>query len=726
MRLHKCSKLCGLGASVFALTTAAAAQVDSKGAALEEIVVTAQKRVSTVQETPLAVTAITGDDLAQRNITSAKDLSGLAPNLNVSGSSSEVVISIRGVSSAGITPARDPSVAFHVDGVYMPRPTGANAMFYDLERVEVLRGPQGTLWGRNATAGSLNVISRKPSDKLESAAEVSVGNLNYRSFQGMLNAPVVADTFALRGAFITTDRDGYSKNRNAEMPDLDDIAESAGRLHALITPGENLRILLSGDYYQRAGAGTGDVVIGNRNTSFLESGAAEPWIVNTNTAAKTDNRAYGFSAEITWSLGAVDLVSLSSYRYDNIDVFSDADSNPTGTGFIHFFNDNTTFTQELRVASRGEGPLEWILGAYYLDEKNNDSLDFFSNAGRTIGQMLRRPKRFAESWAAFGQASWHLSDEFRLLVGGRYSEDTKGSPSGLTRVFGNPAVPNTVNVFAPDAGEWSEPTWKVGFDWSFTDDNLLYANVGTGYKAGGFSSNTNYDAESVLAYELGLKNRLLDKAALLNIAVFYYDYEDLQVVATVPDNSGTLRARTTNAAGSTVWGVEAELQYRVTDHFRLMGAAAYLDATFDEYPTASDSIFRTTQNLSGYRLPRAPEQALRLSASYEWPLSSGALTARADLTYQSEVFLTEFNDVAYATPAGVIVNPYRMAMQDDYTKSGFTLRYESDAGNWYAEAFIDNIEDEAVMNSAAFGATNDITANYTEPRTYGVKMGVKL
>ena len=711
------SKLIWLaGACVLAMGGAAQAQ----GVQVEEVVVTAQKREGTVQATPLAVSAISGDVLQQQNVVDAGDLTGKVPNLNIGQAGNEVIISIRGVSSAGVVPQRDPSVAFHLDGVYLPRPSGANSVFYDLERVEVLRGPQGTLWGRNATAGSLNIITRKPvMNQAEAAGELLLGDYSRITAQGMYNFPIIDDTLAARAAFIVNRRDGYQENVAPGQPDLADAKEVAGRIHMLFTPGERLRLLLSADYYHAGGAGTGNVLIGNGPVSYIDSGRSAPYTAATNTAGRIDNTIWGVTAEATYSLDALDIVSLTAYRVDDQNVTADTDATATGTVTTYYFNYNKTFSQELRLASSGEGPLKYILGAFYIKETNDDNLYQYTNLVRTAGVVLQRPDRFAESWAVFGQADYDLTDSLTVFAGIRYSEDRKGNPVGLTRPIGT-----NINTFRPDAGSWAKTTWRVGADWEITPDNMVYGSVGTGYKAGGFTSNRNFGPETLTAYEVGSKNYFLDRRVLANLSAFYYDYKDLQVVSLAPDESGVIRALTTNAGVSTVWGLEFEGRALITEALSVDASVGYLDATFDRYVGAIDPLYGTVQDLSGNRLPRAPRWNGNIGVAYSIPLSSGHLTARISTRYQSEVFFTEFND-RRITVGGVTINPYRLASQDGYTSTDISLRYDDDGG-WYLEAFADNLEDEAALVSVSSDSARNFFGSYGAPRTFGVKAGFKF
>ncbi|HYE48722.1 MAG TPA: TonB-dependent receptor [Azospirillaceae bacterium] len=698
---------CGLAALCAGPAWGQQAAAGDDTAVLEEIIVTAEKRASTVQRTPAAITAFSGEALEDRNLTSAADLNGVVPNVQIGSLTREMSVSVRGVSSANVPPAQDASVGIHLDGVFMTRPSGANSVFFDLERVEVLRGPQGTLYGRNTTAGAVNIISRKPVFETEGAAEVGFGNYQALSTRGMLNVPLVDDRVALRAAFATNRHDGYQKNVIQDGPDLADLEETAARAHLLFLPSEALRVLLSANYYKRGGAGGSHV---NNGTPGYD-----PYKANVNAPYRLNNRGYGFVADVTYSLENFDIVSLSSYRRDRVDVRYARVTGVPNTGSVRLWNPNETFSEELRIATTWDAPFSFVAGAYYMDERNEDNVDFYVNNAQTGGFNQLRPNVDATTAALFAQGDLRLTDTLKLTAGGRYSKDKKKDIGGTISNIGG-AVVNTPNL----RGEWDEVTWRVGADWEVAPAHMLYANVSTGYKAGGVGPIANFDPETVLAYEVGSKNRLLDGRATLNLAAFYYDYDDLQQTSVIL-NGTTATGLTTNAAKAEVYGAEVEASAQLTPQLRIDASAAYLKAEFLSFPAAFDAINGVTVNLTGNRLPRAPEWQFTLGAEYAFELEPGTLTARADLRYSSDVFFSHFNDTAYPV-GGVLRRPYATAAEGDFTRTNLSLRYQPREASWYAEAYVQNLEDDAVIDYAQVTAAA-ATAGFASPRLYGIKIG---
>jgi iron complex outermembrane receptor protein len=687
-------------------------------AILPAIVVTAEKRPAAAQRTALALSVLDAAQLAERSILTPTDLSGHVPNMHVGQANNETVISIRGVSSAGITPAADTSVAFHLDGVYLPRPSGAGSLLFDVDRVEVLRGPQGTLYGRNATAGTINVITAKPRFIPEAAAELTIGSQQRLTARGMINLPLVEDRLALRIAMINHQQDGYTHNQGAGQPDVNDADQMAGRALLLAMPADDLRLLLSADYYHRGGAGSGQVLIGRKDTDFLDLGTAQPYRLATNTTPSVDNALYGVQGQVDWTPGDVTLTSLTAWRADNADNTTDQDGDAVNTRTLRFYNYNRSFSQELRLSGHTDGLGDWIAGAYHFQERNNDNLDQFTDLARTQGVILRRPRRQARADALFANLRQDWTDDLMATLGLRQSWDHKQSPEGVTRTLGE-----TTNSFKPDHADWRKTTWKAGLEWQADNGRLLYAHVGNGYKAGGFSSNQIYAPETLMAYEAGAK---LDWSRLrLNLSGFRYDFRDLQVNSSAPDSDGVVRTRTSNAGQSTVWGLEAEGLLLPAPGWRVEATLSYLSASFDRYPVAGDPVFRTQQDLSGRRLPRAPRWTGYLAADRTWSLEDGGdISLRGEARYMSRIFFSPFNDVPIMV-AGRLSNPYRLASQGAITVMATRLRY-STPDDCYAELSVDNLTDRAVMMSATFGMEGEILAGYSAPRRFGLRIGAKF
>jgi iron complex outermembrane receptor protein len=703
-------------------------------AALETVVITAEKRKSTPQKTPLSITALSASVLDQRGITDAKNLSGIVPSVHIGEQGRDTSISIRGVSSTNVAPSQDPSVAFNVDGVYFPRPTGQNGAFYDVERVEVLRGPQGTLWGRNSTAGAINVITKKPVlGDFGGNVDLTMGNYSRKTLQATFNVPV-SDTFAVRGSVLTNERDGYTGNIGGG-PALDDASERAGRLHALWKPNSNLQVLLTLDSYDRDGAGsssrrTGLYFPATRTfENRLASGTASKDVATSDFNQTFVNRNSGAGAELTYSFDHFDVTSLTSYRKAMMDLWSDADGTPAAGTNFRLYEPNRSLSEELRFSSNGNQKIQWVAGLYYSEEVNRD--DVFINFGPvttpTNGFAFIKPNMRAKSKAVFGQTTYPASNTVNLTVGARYTSDDRSSTDQTDQaiLFGAPVVAKPDNFYSAN-----KLTWRIGADWSPTASNMLYANLSTGYKSGGYSTLAAYKPETIRSFEVGSKNRFYADRVEVNVSAFDYAYKDLQLTSLVSIPGGAAIGVTVNAASAKVRGLEIEFNAKPTAKFTVFGNASFLKATFESYPNAYERLTGTRADVTGNTLPRAPKFSANLGARYDYPTNGGRLTAGFETRFSKKYFLTEFNDEKNVAGVTGLHAYAELATQPSYTRSRASFRYTPDSAAWYGEVFIDNIENERTLDGIIVGDSTtgpgSTIASYGTPRTFGAKVGMKF
>lgn len=707
---------------------------------IADIVVTAEKRTTNVQDVPISITAIAGDELTRQNVLGTRGLSGLAPNVNIGQDARGIVVSVRGVGSQGVTFSRDPSIAFHVDGVYQPRPTGASGTLYDLDRIEILRGPQGTLYGRNATGGAVNVITAKPDfNGVSGYGNFSYGNYNALTAQGALNLPLIDDKVAFRIAGTIVKHDPYAPNLSAAnrstIPGMDDQDDQAVRAHLLIKPSDNLKILLSGDYQWQGGHGLLVAALTKPARSVLN-----------NTAGYQKNRLYGGSAEVTLSLGPVDIVSLTSIRRDNQLWIFDGDETDTATSSTLLANTGEQFSQEVRIVSTGDGPLKWIVGGNYFKEINADQGTGFNDLARQTGFAQQRTGRLTKAKAVFGQIDYTLGEAVTLTGGLRYTEDDKTAPNGINQGF--TATTNgglTITTFtgsntyvAPTPYHTSKVTWRLGAKWDVSDNSNVYASVVTGYKAGGPNTAPfiNYKPETLTSYEVGTKNRFADNTIQLNASAFVYKYKDYQINSATIIN-GALRSVFSNAGAATIKGVEVEAVFMPTPAFRIDGSIGLLDSNFDELSQAYDSVTRTRVDMTGNNLPRAPKATWRISARYDLSIGNGKLTPFISVQGQSRQYFTEFGGTPFSTilpttsslgaAGSTYVNSrYAPLQQGSWAMVNASLRYEAPNNNWFIEAFSQNLTNKTVLVNGSLNLSNFAAGSYAPPRTYGVKVGGKF
>ena len=710
-------------ASLAALMTATVATplVSAQGGdelVLEEVVVTANKRSTNLQDTPLAIAAMTMKDIERGGVRDVETLAAVIPGLNISQGSSTGVneISLRGVSGGNVNLVGDPTVAYHVDGVYLGRQTSGNAAFYDLERIEVVKGPQGTLYGRNATAGSINVITHKPSNEFDSKIEFVGGDYDRRGVRGMVNLPL-SDTLAVRGVFNREVREGY-QDTGPLVKDAMDLDETSFRLHALYTPNEDVSVLVSADYWQNKGVGGGLA----RTVDPLQplgEALSDPFKTSLNTEGNRDDDAWTLSTEINWDLGASTLTYIGAYHDSTTDHLTDFDSRDTLAGTLGLIVTGDQISHEVRLASNDSDPLEWIVGLFYYREDLSRTLDLFINFFGPVGLQIDNfePDYTVESQAVFGQVTYSLTDDLRLTAGLRYSEDDKTNKDEQ-RIFTN--IPGGTPGGLPPAdsqGDWNSTDWKLVADWGLTEDTMIYGSVSTGFKSGGFNSTSvaaalpgtelTYEPEEITAYAIGHKSRFLGGSLQVNSEAFYYDYTDLQLQQFIDSNSLTL-----NAATASITGFETDITFRPSATSQIKWVMSFLDATFDDF-SSLDPVTGLVQNLSDATMRNAPEISTTLIAEYDFDVGNGfTLTPRMMFNYEGEVKLRHLEDPG--------------ALQKSSKRIDLSLSLTPASERWSVEAFVLNLEDEVAFTGTGINGDNARALSFRAPRTYGVRVGMNF
>lgn len=698
--------------------------------AIEEIIVTAERREASLQDTAIAVSVFNGDVIDQFGAQNIVTLANYIPNVTISRINNSLFINTRGVSSNDQTAIGDPSTAFHIDGTYITRTRGAASVFFDIDRIEFLRGPQGTLWGRNATAGSMNVITNKPKKEFEAVADLQVGDYSEIIARGAVNVPI-NDVFSARLAGYYNERDGYANSGPLVSDDYDDADDTALRLHLLYEPSEALSFLLSG-YYHKAEP----VSVSNTLLDTLLNGNPRDAPVNTPGSLEQDDTQ--LSLEINWELGAAVLTSLTSFRTDDQEERRwDLDFTPTNTSIASFGEESEAFSQELRLTSvEPAWGWNWLLGLYYLDEDQDSTNvvlfdDFLPNP---MGPMfppldaiidIRNDPIEAESIAAFGNFTRPLTETLEAVLGLRYTADEKSQTGGQTTTAIIPAPPPIGPIMMPivdlayeNEEDWDQFDWKLGLNWRPNDASLYYLSVATGYKSGQFNiDGSEVRPEEVTSYEFGAKNQLLDNTLQLNGTIFYMDYEDLQRQVFEVSPAGGVGAFTRNATEATIWGFEGEGIWAPIDPLRMHFTLAYLNTEYDDYlftsqnPPVVGPI--TTVQLEGNTLPFSPEWTLNVGGQYTWDLSNlGALTAFVNFYWEDDFFTGDQN-----------LRPEEF--QESFTQTDARLTWDSPGRRISVEAFVRNIEDEDVIRNGFNIPPSGWKYILDPPRTYGMRFTVR-
>lgn len=710
--------------------TAFAQDVGTADTSTGDIVVTAQKRSENMMKVPVAISAFTGAMLQKSGVQGVQGLAVATPAIVYPSTGAYAQPYIRGVGSRLLQNGLDPSVATYIDNRYISRQSAVVFDFADVERVEVLKGPQGALFGRNASAGAIRVITKDVGKDVEGYVKAGYGNYNQWTLSGAVNAPLT-DNFGARISAMTSQRDGYAKNLvPTGRKDWDDRNFTAIRTKFRWTPGDILDARLSFSYWnQQDNAGNDTVALGPPQ---FTSGLANGGITGTDqkhvaTALTGFNKKEEFAGELNlgFDLGGVQLQSISTYsRLDNRLTF-DGDGTSARLVDATVFENTRTFSQELQLSSQGSNTIDWIVGAYYF----HDDTDFDTTIDvgtRIVSNGLQKVQ--TKSYAAFGQATWHISPALSVIVGGRYSHDRKDVQSLASPNRGAVTLPATPYE---DSRSWSKFTPSATLQYDF-GSTLVYAKFARGYKSGGF----NYPVQNqpVLApevldmYEVGLKGNFFDRAVRATLSGYYYDYSDLQVTRAAASGVGVI-VTTENAANAVLYGLDADVSWSVTRAFTLTGAISWQHSEYQDY-LASAKVYRgvlpggTARGMvdvgfdaNGHRLLRAPEFSAYAAANYDISIGDGVIPINLSYAYKGSYDFDFVYDPPNATQTGT-TNALR---QKAYSIVNGRIGYHPVSDKWSVSAWVNNLFDERYFDDVVAAGVG-IRGSYGAPRTYGVEV----
>lgn len=801
----------GLMAAMPGQAVAQSAEQASSG--LDEIVVTAQRKSESAQKAAIALDAVAGSDLIQQGITRAEDITKTVPAISIAnGGGSNTSIFLRGVGNVTTSSYNDPAVTPSYDGVVLARAAGAfGAAFYDLARVEVLKGPQGILYGRNATGGAVNIIPARPElGKNGGGFNLSFGNYDAVNVDGYVNL-ATSDNSALRVAATRQVRDGLNRDGS------DDLDRSGLRAQFLIEPSDTVNLRLAADWTKVGGVGPGNSYIGAftpgpagftftpspfDESEGLGTAAANAYrrtllgapgfgfLNGMNQQQSVDFTYWGVNAELNWKTDLGTFTLIPAYRKSKGDSFF------YGPAFNTAYTreTDTQFSLEARLAG-AVGMVDYVLGGFYFDETIKANNEYNQEFVLPIQSYTHKTK----SWAAFGQLTANVTDRFRLVGGARYTRDKKAMdgiinnfitfcgglpPANITppASFANgcaapnalPRYPNflttgdTVNWLATngwiapgstdqanpqvfpllngrgtilktynpvvDSGTYSRVTWKASAEFDLGPQNLLYATVETGYRAGGFQlaeGKSHYDPEFITAYTIGSKNRFFDNRVQLNVEGFYWKYKDQQITYFTVDTSGTLINSSENAGKATIKGFDVDATVKATPTTTLNAKVQYLKATYDDLHlfTASprDNIacpFTLTGgtaggapvkdfNCSGNPLLFSPKWTVNLGAEQVVPLGDtlelvGNIATAWRASQWGAFEYLDFERI----PA--------------YWQTDLTLTLRAADSGWSIGGFINNLENERRISSPQRSPIGMAVARFTAPRTYGLRLSANF
>ena len=755
---------------------------------LEDIVVTAQRRSENLQRAAIAVTAISGDTLTSAGITKPTELTSIVPALQVAPAAGPYTLFyLRGVGNFNGNALSDSAIAFNFDGVYIGRPSSTTGFFYDLERVEVVKGPQGTLYGRNATGGAINVISKRPDlDKFGAEVSGEYGNYDAYRIDGAINVPL-AEGVAVRASGIRVRHDGYMNDGT------DDQSDWGGRVSLRAEPSSALSINVVADYFKQRGDGVGSTPLGvaggartpatfefKDRIGFLSPQgqafySSQPNVllgrtfyqIPTTLRPYQDNEYWGVSSTIEWKTDLGTLTVIPAYRESDLNF-----RNFLPGFFIQQREHTRQSSVEGRFATTEDNPLRLLLGGFYYNEKTHDPAVTYLHQSNGSYQNLRLD---TESEAVFGRVTYAITPEIRLSAGGRYTweqKDFDGTLTAASRIClaptsyfpvytpGCPTAPQIPYVLTPPAPDFNPApdgtitapsfidnsgansrhtsfkrfTYRLGADWDVTDRNLLYASYETGFKSGGFFFSSDrgiFQPEKIRAFTVGSKNRFLDNRLQINLEGFYWRYKDQQVSHLSLDSKGIAIFPTENVGKATFKGFEAETRFLLTETTTLSADVQYLDAKYNSFVYTTPNQNGGFSNGTACPNGAAPGVVYTVNCSGfrppnapKWTLNLGG-QQRIPLSSGASIVGDLRSHYQTRTLTGLEFQP--IEFQRSYWTADAALTFYAPQRRFFVGGFVNNAFNKTVL-AATFPTAFSFfyTGSLRPPRTYGIRAGAKF
>ena len=684
---------------------------------IEEIIVTAQKREQNLNDVSVAVTVFTGDDIREQRLGQPVDLAAQTPNLNINETFGNSItnVSIRGLGLNDYAVNNNPAAGIYIDEVYLVSPAMLTFQLFDMERVEVLKGPQGTLYGRNTTAGAVKFISKKPTEEFEGYLSADYGRYDHFILEGVIGGQI-AEGLTVRAAVRTSQRnDGFQLNR-ATGDKVGEIDRSAWRGLLNWQPSEDLDVLLN----VHGGFDKSDTLLVKVDNALtpVDDGVADPFSSSAGNDTELDNENYGASLTINWDLSD-DLTLTSVTGYEDYERSHDEDRD--GTTLVQldglFLNNIEQVSQELRLTYvRDDYAL--IGGVFYGNDDvstrdifdSSDLLPLFGPAFATAKAIGNEYAQEADSYAIFGHAEWQLHEDWKFIAGLRYTEEDKEFKDAFT--FLQVGEDRTeIQVFPPVSNDYSVSnlSGKAGIDYTGFENALLYASFSRGFKSGNFQGQLTFnpadlqafDKELVTAYEIGAKTQLLNNSLQFNVSAFFYDYEGVQIYGPIFQSVVGPLFGITNAGDAEVYGAEFDLLWKAAAGLDIRLGLGLLDTEI------TDSFVPNVTE--GSKLPNSPDVNFNAGVKYQWQLTP-ALVAdiMLDTSYK--------DDVSYD-----IVNQPMETLEDGYWITNARAGISSANGKWGVHLWGKNITDE-VYRTQVLTSSVGFGENYGLPATYGISV----
>ena len=683
---------------------------------LPEIEITAQRRSERLVDVPLTVDTVSGEQLQANGVNNLQDLKLVVPGLDVANDLGFATPHIRGVGSTALGPGIESPIALYVDGVYIGSTASSLFDFINVSDVEVLKGPQGTLFGRNATGGLIQVTTREPTSAAALEADLTYGN--YNTFKADLYASSgIANNLASDVAVqASTQGEGYGKNIfNNQDIDRNDLNFSV-RNKWVWTPDDATKVSAGFDYTNQ------------RNSNNVPQSPApvpgvpktsNPRDVDENVQPRDDNQNGGLSIKAQHQFAFASILDVVAYRQAATSINFDLDNSPVPVEDAILHSDEHQFSEELQLSSAQDAAIRWTTGLFYYRSYSRydaSHIDFapFLEPILGFGSLSEFATQIASSVAGYGQATAEILPKTNLTLGVRYTYESH-TLQGDQPLYDSAGAFIANSASANESVNFDKPTYRAAIDTHLTSNSLIYASVSTGFKSGGFNiaslTDPAYLPETLTAYEVGSKNSFLNNHVQANFSGFYYNYKNIQVQKVELANTGII-----NGASATVKGIDADLTASLTSHFTFTLSGEYLDARFDSFPFAplsgplSAVVPVQVGSAAGNVLPFAPHVTFTAGVNYIVNLPNGLVTFSATDNYSSRVYF----------------EPDNVLHQDAYDKVNASAEWTSATGKYGIQVFGRNLTDKTTFGVGSTLVGGLRFGSIDPPRTYGIRFRYKM
>lgn len=702
---------------------------DSDKGALADIVVTAQRREQRLQDVPVAVSAVSPEGLARSNVSGITDLKLAVPAFNATNSAGYLAPRLRGIGSTAVGPGIESSVALYVDGVYYAASIASFLSLNNVERVEVLKGPQGTLFGRNSTGGLLQIVTRTPTQQRHADFSLSYANYDRIEANGYVSGAITDTVSADLAVHVAHQGDGWGRNLGTGNDTYAVKHDLAVRSKLVFDPGGQTKITLAGDYADTDNSLNSNLLLPGTSANAGEVPVRYPgrWDSNTNHDAYTRGWQAGGSSRIDQKVGSLSLMSITAFRKSHFarafdfDLTANPRPNPNPAQPYRYFiqpQPDRQFSQELQLSSPGHGAFTWVFGGYYFNARSGyDPLQIYFDAPfapvAPQGQVIRVNSTVGtRSLAGFGQGTLSLGQSTNFTLGARYTHEVRSIAASQDRALTPSGAAAPIAAIPPQPNlTFNKPSLRVAIDHHFNPSIMAYASFNRGFKSGGFTAGSpaapGYKPEELDAYELGIKSDLFDRRLRLNMAGFYYNYTNIQIQTVTATGTAQI-----NGPSATIYGLDLDFDIHPVDRLAISGGLQLTDDRFGDYPNAlissplggSEQVFGSA---TGNRLPLTSRATLSVAPKYMLPLLSGGMVEFTATFYH--------NSGWYAAADNVIRQPA-------FNQYGASVRWSLPNEHLSLTAWGKNLS-----NVRTFAAENTVPGGrfYTvwdAPRTFGITL----